>query len=200
MQIDTAVVGQRHLDHGNQAFAPGDLIRVMLVGPDKHDWLMLLAVALELRCLLISQKPPQETQGLRGAAIRLLAIILILGTPAASAEWAEWIADVDVSYRDNDNINNSAFSDDELDDNALIAEGSIGRYKQLTDAMRLLLTVDLEAQQIRGAADGPIGFEVDPFSRHCLLNGLDDIGLTLQHVHEIRAYEARRRGVTPWLF
>ena len=73
-------------------------------------------------------------------------------------------------------------------------------FEQAVDDRALQLTVDLEAQQIRGAADGPIGFEVDPFSRHCLLNGLDDIGLTLQHVDEIRAYEARRRGVTPWLF
>jgi 3-isopropylmalate/(R)-2-methylmalate dehydratase small subunit len=73
-------------------------------------------------------------------------------------------------------------------------------FEQAIGERALQLTVDLEAQQIRGAADGPIGFEVDPFSRHCLLNGLDDIGLTLQHVDEIRAYEARRRGVTPWLF
>ena len=73
-------------------------------------------------------------------------------------------------------------------------------FAQAIGERALQLTVDLEAQQIRGAADGPIGFEVDPFSKHCLLNGLDDIGLTLQHVDEIRAYEARRRGVTPWLF
>ena len=45
-----------------------------------------------------------------------------------------------------------------------------------------------------------IPFEVDPFRKHCLLNGLDDIGLTLQHVDEIKAYEARRRQEAPWLF
>ena len=45
-----------------------------------------------------------------------------------------------------------------------------------------------------------IGFDVDPFRKDCLLEGLDDIGLTLQHVDEIRAYEARRRSITPWLF
>ncbi len=73
-------------------------------------------------------------------------------------------------------------------------------FEQAVGERALQLTVDLEAQQIRGAADKPIAFEVDPFSRHCLLNGLDDIGLTLQHVDEIRAYEARRRDVTPWLF
>ena len=43
-------------------------------------------------------------------------------------------------------------------------------------------------------------FEIDAFRKHCLLNGLDDIGLTLQHVDEIKAYEARRKQETPWLF
>jgi len=43
-------------------------------------------------------------------------------------------------------------------------------------------------------------FEIDAFRKHCLLNGLDDIGLTLQHVDEIKAYEARHRAEAPWLF
>jgi 3-isopropylmalate/(R)-2-methylmalate dehydratase small subunit len=64
----------------------------------------------------------------------------------------------------------------------------------------LRLTVDLEAQQIHGAAGGAIDFEVDAFRKHCLLEGLDDIGLTLQHVDAIRAYEAARREQAPWLF
>ena len=45
-----------------------------------------------------------------------------------------------------------------------------------------------------------IAFDVDAFRKHCLLEGLDDIGLTLQHVDEIRAYEARWRLASPWLF
>jgi 3-isopropylmalate/(R)-2-methylmalate dehydratase small subunit len=64
----------------------------------------------------------------------------------------------------------------------------------------LSLTVDLAAQQIRRAGAEPVGFDVDPFRKHCLLEGLDDIGLTLQHVDDIRAYEARRREEAPWLF
>lgn len=64
----------------------------------------------------------------------------------------------------------------------------------------LRLTIDLEAQEIRGGDGASIGFDVDPFRKHCLLQGLDDIGLTLQHVDEIRAYEARRREQAPWLF
>ena len=64
----------------------------------------------------------------------------------------------------------------------------------------LRLTVDLADQQIRGADTATIAFDVDPFRKHCLLEGLDDIGQTLQHVDEIRAYEARRRKEAPWLF
>jgi 3-isopropylmalate/(R)-2-methylmalate dehydratase small subunit len=63
------------------------------------------------------------------------------------------------------------------------------------------LIVDLEQQHVRtldGAQVYP--FEVDPFRKHCLLNGLDEIGLTLQHVDVIRAFEAKRRLEQPWLF
>jgi len=62
------------------------------------------------------------------------------------------------------------------------------------------LTVDLEARAVTTPSGESIPFEVDEFRRHCLLNGLDDIGLTLQHVDEIRAYETRRRNEAPWLF
>jgi len=62
------------------------------------------------------------------------------------------------------------------------------------------LTIDLEAQTITTPSGEVIPFEVDEFRRYCLLNGLDDIGLTLQHADEIRAYEARRRQEAPWLF
>ena len=62
------------------------------------------------------------------------------------------------------------------------------------------LTVDLAAQSVVTPSGERFGFEIDGFRKHCLLNGLDDIGLTLQHVEEIRAYETRRRQETPWLF
>ncbi len=61
------------------------------------------------------------------------------------------------------------------------------------------LTVDLDAQTITLPDGMSYPFEVDAFRRHCLLNGLDDIGLTLQHVDEIVAYEARHRAAQPWL-
>ena len=62
------------------------------------------------------------------------------------------------------------------------------------------LTIDLE-KQVLGTTDGSVAFpfEVDAFKRHCLLNGLDDIGLTLQHADDIRAYEARHLASQPWL-
>lgn len=62
------------------------------------------------------------------------------------------------------------------------------------------LTVDLEAQVVRTPDGKEYGFEVDAFRKHCLLNGLDDIGLTLQDADAIRAYEEKRKAVAPWLF
>jgi len=67
-----------------------------------------------------------------------------------------------------------------------------------TDGYRLAL--DLAAQTLTTPSGEVISFEVDAFRKHRLLNGLDDIGLTLQHVADIKAYEARRRNEAPWLF
>ncbi len=74
--------------------------------------------------------------------------------------------------------------------------------KLLDDAGRganATLTVDLEAQEIRGPDGGRIAFEVDPFRKQCLLNGLDDIALTLEKADAIAAFEARQRAAMPWL-
>lgn len=62
------------------------------------------------------------------------------------------------------------------------------------------LEVDLERQIITLPVGNRINFEVDPFRKHCLVNGLDDIGLTLQYIDEIRSYERRRQKEAPWLF
>ena len=62
------------------------------------------------------------------------------------------------------------------------------------------LTVDLAAQTITAPGGEVYSFEISPFRKHCLLNGLDDIGVTLQQVDDIRAYEARRKNEAPWLF
>ena len=62
------------------------------------------------------------------------------------------------------------------------------------------LNVDLQAQTITKPDGSTIAFDVDEFRKHRLLNGLDDIGLTLQHTDDIKAYEQRRRTEAPWLF
>ncbi|ASP39918.1 3-isopropylmalate dehydratase small subunit [Bacterioplanes sanyensis] len=62
------------------------------------------------------------------------------------------------------------------------------------------LTIDLEHRHVKTPSGDTIDFEVDEFRRHCLLNGLDDIGLTLQDAEAIRAYEQQRRQQAPWLF
>ena len=61
------------------------------------------------------------------------------------------------------------------------------------------LTVDLEKQEITGPDGGTIKFDVDPFKKHCLLNGLDDIGLTMQKEDKIAAFEQRQHAETPWV-
>lgn len=61
------------------------------------------------------------------------------------------------------------------------------------------ITIDLPTQEVR-AAGKAWGFEIDPFRKHCLLEGLDDIGLTLQKAEKIKAYEAQRKNAAPWLF
>jgi 3-isopropylmalate/(R)-2-methylmalate dehydratase small subunit len=74
--------------------------------------------------------------------------------------------------------------------------------KLMDDAKRgpnATLTVDLEAQEIRGPDGGVVPFEIDPFRKHCLLHGLDDIGLTLQKAESIAAFEAKASAERPWL-
>lgn len=73
--------------------------------------------------------------------------------------------------------------------------------KLLDDARRgsnATLTVDLEAQTIKGPDGGTIHFEIDEFRKHCLLNGLDDIGLTLEKAASIKVYEDKLAQARPW--
>lgn len=62
------------------------------------------------------------------------------------------------------------------------------------------LKVDLASKTLTTPSGQVIDFAVDPFRQHTLLEGLDDIGLTLKHAEAIRAYEAKRRQTAPWLF
>lgn len=74
--------------------------------------------------------------------------------------------------------------------------------KLMDDANRganAIVTVDLVKQTITGPDGGCIAFEVDPFRKHCLLNGLDDIGLTMQRADRIASFEQTRTQSQPWL-
>jgi 3-isopropylmalate/(R)-2-methylmalate dehydratase small subunit len=75
--------------------------------------------------------------------------------------------------------------------------------KLMDDANRganAIVSIDLEKQEIRGPDGGCVKFEIDPFRKHCLLNGLDDIGLTMQKAANIDSYEQKARVGRPWLW
>ncbi|MCP4598240.1 3-isopropylmalate dehydratase small subunit [Neptuniibacter sp.] len=73
-------------------------------------------------------------------------------------------------------------------------------FKEVAASEGYELTVDLENQVVKTPSGEKMAFEIDDFRKHCLLNGLDDIGLTLQHADDIKAYEEKRRQSAPWLF
>ncbi len=74
--------------------------------------------------------------------------------------------------------------------------------KLMDDAERganATVTIDLESQTITGPDGGEITFEVEEFKKHCLLNGLDDVGLTMEHEDKITSFEDDRKVTQPWL-
>jgi len=73
-------------------------------------------------------------------------------------------------------------------------------FRECVETEGYQLTVDLEKRQVVTPSGEAFTFEVDDFRRHCLLNGLDDIGLTLQEGDAIRAYEAKAQQARPWVF
>ncbi len=62
------------------------------------------------------------------------------------------------------------------------------------------LDIDLAAQKVTTPSGRQFDFDIEPFSKHCLMNGLDEIGLTLQHADDIRGFETKHRAAQPWLF
>ncbi len=73
-------------------------------------------------------------------------------------------------------------------------------FKQVAENEGYALNVDLAAQTVTTPNGEVYPFEVDAFRKHCLLNGLDDIGLTMQQQDKIKAFEAKHRQAHPWLF
>ncbi|HKW36803.1 MAG TPA: 3-isopropylmalate dehydratase small subunit [Burkholderiales bacterium] len=84
----------------------------------------------------------------------------------------------------------------------VLGEGEVDRlFHEVAAFPGFRLVVDLD-KQIVGTPDGAkaMRFDLEPFFKYCLLNGFDDIGLTLRHADKIRAFEERRRSEQPWLF
>ncbi len=74
--------------------------------------------------------------------------------------------------------------------------------KIMADAERganATINIDLESQTIKGPDGGTINFEIDPFRKHCLLEGLDDIGLTMQKQSDIQSFEEKLSAARPWV-
>ncbi len=83
----------------------------------------------------------------------------------------------------------------------ILAEAEIDQlFAEVEASPGFCLTVDLEAQAVTSEAGSHFWFEIDGFRKQCLLDGLDEIGLSLRRAEDIRAYEARRRAEAPWLF
>ncbi|CAK0744655.1 3-isopropylmalate/(R)-2-methylmalate dehydratase small subunit [Azospirillaceae bacterium] len=72
--------------------------------------------------------------------------------------------------------------------------------KDAENGANAVFSIDLEKQEISRPDGGKVAFNVDPFRKHCLLCGLDDIGLTLQHVAKIDAFETSQKSTQPWLW
>lgn len=73
-------------------------------------------------------------------------------------------------------------------------------FKEVESTPGYRFAVDLEAQTVTAPGGESFKFDIDPFTKHCLLNGLDEIGLSLTRAEAIKAFEARHRSEQPWLF
>ncbi|GJL81986.1 MAG: 3-isopropylmalate dehydratase small subunit [marine bacterium B5-7] len=83
----------------------------------------------------------------------------------------------------------------------VLDETTVARLiKSVEENEGYILTIDLPSQRVITPDGEVFNFEIDAFRKHCLINGLDDIDMTLTHADEIHAYETRRREEAPWLF
>ncbi|PCI09237.1 MAG: 3-isopropylmalate dehydratase small subunit [Gammaproteobacteria bacterium] len=73
-------------------------------------------------------------------------------------------------------------------------------FQRVSATSGLQIAIDLKAQTVNVEGEKIASFEIDAFRKHCLLNGLDDIALTLQHADEIKIYEDKRKQAAPWLY
>ena len=73
-------------------------------------------------------------------------------------------------------------------------------FKEVAGYPGYKLMIDLPSQTVRTPGGAEFRFDIDPFRKHCLVEGLDEIGLTLQHRSDIEAFEAQHKNAQPWLF
>jgi 3-isopropylmalate/(R)-2-methylmalate dehydratase small subunit len=137
----------------------------------------------------------------QGASILLARENFGCGSSREHAVWAlqEYGFRVIISPSFADIFYNNCFKNGVL---ALVLDAQTvdGIFKDIAATPGYSLTVDLPAQTVTTPGGASFAFEVDEFRKHSLLNGLDDIGLTLEHAGDIEAYEKRRRTEAPWLF
>jgi 3-isopropylmalate/(R)-2-methylmalate dehydratase small subunit len=82
----------------------------------------------------------------------------------------------------------------------VLPQAQVDKLMELAKKPDALITVDLETQTVSAWPDNTnFSFSIEPFRRHCLLNGLDDIGLTERHAADIAAYEKKQKAERPWL-
>ncbi len=138
----------------------------------------------------------------RGAAILLVRKNFGCGSSREHAPWAlmEWGFRCIVAPSFADIFFNNCFKNGLLP--VALTEAEVDRlFYECAAFPGFRLIVNLENQSVSQVdASRTMQFEVDPFRKYCLLNGLDEIGLTLRHADEIRAFEARRKAQFPWYF
>lgn len=138
----------------------------------------------------------------KGASILLARENFGCGSSREHAPWAllEWGFRSIIAPSFADIFYNNCFKNGLLP--VVLTQAEVDRLFHECDSFPgLRLVVDLEKQTVSSVEDAPtMRFQVDEFRKYCLLNGLDEIGLTLRHADKIRAFEARRKAQHPWYF
>ena len=137
----------------------------------------------------------------RGARILLARTNFGCGSSREHAPWAllDYGFRVIIASSFADIFYNNCFKNGVLP--IILADQAVDRlFREVEARPGYSLAVDLPAQNVTTPTGEVLAFDLDAFRKHCLVNGLDEIGLTLQHADEIRAFEERRRAEAPWLF
>ena len=173
-------------------------------GPNLFDELRYLDVGqpgMDNSKRLLNQDFPLNFPRYQGASILLARENFGCGSSREHAPWAlddyGFRAVIAPSFADI--FFNNCFKNGMLP--IVLSQDIVGQlFEEMYTAEGYRLTIDLPAQKVITPSGQKFAFEVDAFRKHCLLNGLDDIGLTLQESDAIRAFEAKYKQSSPWLF